>query len=79
MGHHTRLTGTRLASLASRNGTEGTIHLVTETINPFHAAPLAVYPKKKGTPYPNFYAKPITGSMVGRLQRGMDPDPPAAL
>src|SRR5262249_15818453 len=28
-------------------GSEGAIHFVTETINPFHATPLAVYTEKK--------------------------------
>jgi predicted dehydrogenase len=34
-------------------GSEGTIHFVTETINPFHAAPLAVYTEKKAKDLPD--------------------------
>jgi len=34
-------------------GSEGTIHFVTETINPFHATPLAVYTEKKGKDLPD--------------------------
>jgi predicted dehydrogenase len=33
-------------------GTEGTIHLATETLNPFHAAPLAVYTERKPADLP---------------------------
>jgi len=34
-------------------GTEGAIHLATETINPFHAAPLAVYTEKSAADLPD--------------------------
>jgi UDP-N-acetyl-2-amino-2-deoxyglucuronate dehydrogenase len=34
-------------------GSAGTIHLVTETINPFHAAPLAVYTEKRADELPD--------------------------
>jgi len=33
-------------------GSEGTVHFVTETMNPFHATPLAVYTEKKGKDLP---------------------------
>ena len=33
-------------------GSEGAIHLATETINPFHAVPLAVYTEKKSSDLP---------------------------
>src|SRR6185503_8889510 len=33
-------------------GSEGTIHLVTETVNPFHAAPLAVYTERPASQLP---------------------------
>ena len=34
-------------------GTEGSIHLATETINPFHAAPLAVYTERNAKDLPD--------------------------
>jgi predicted dehydrogenase len=34
-------------------GAEGTIHIATETINPFHAAPLAVYTEKSAKDLPD--------------------------
>ena len=34
-------------------GTEGTIHIATETINPFHAVPLAVYTEKSAKDLPD--------------------------
>jgi predicted dehydrogenase len=34
-------------------GSEGAIHLATETINPFHAVPLAVYTEKKAADLPD--------------------------
>jgi predicted dehydrogenase len=34
-------------------GTEGTIHLATETLNPFHAAPLAVFTERSAADLPD--------------------------
>ena len=34
-------------------GSEGTIHLATETLNPFHAAPLAVHTERKAADLPD--------------------------
>ena len=34
-------------------GTEGTIHIASETLNPFHAAPLAVYTEKSAKDLPD--------------------------
>ncbi len=34
-------------------GTEGTIHIASETLNPFHAAPLAVYTEKSAQELPD--------------------------
>ncbi len=54
-------------------GTEGSIHLATETLNPFHAAPLAVYTEKaaKDLPdilreahYPDAWWKGFDGSWI---------------
>jgi predicted dehydrogenase len=38
-------------------GSEGTIHFVTETINPFHGTPLAVYTEKKGSDLPDILSE----------------------
>jgi|GraSoi_2013_60cm_1033757.scaffolds.fasta_scaffold00061_14 predicted dehydrogenase len=38
-------------------GSEGTIHFATETINPFHATPLAVYTEKNGKDLPDILAE----------------------
>ena len=38
-------------------GSEGTIHFVTETINPFHGTPLAVYTEKKGKDLPDILSE----------------------
>jgi predicted dehydrogenase len=54
-------------------GSEGTIHLATETLNPFHAAPLAVYTEKKAEDlpevlrqahYPDAWWKGFTGGWI---------------
>jgi predicted dehydrogenase len=54
-------------------GAEGTIHLATETLNPFHAAPLAVYTEKKAEElpevlrqavYPDAWWKGFTGGWI---------------
>jgi len=38
-------------------GTEGAIHIATETINPFHAVPLAVYTEKSAKDLPDVLAE----------------------
>lgn len=38
-------------------GSEGTIHIASETLNPFHAAPLAVYTEKSVTDLPDVLAE----------------------
>ena len=54
---------------------EGTIHIATETVNPFHAAPLAVYTDKsaKDLPdvlreahYPDAWWKAFEGGWISR-------------
>lgn len=37
-------------------GSEGTIHIATETLNPFHAAPLAIYTEKSARDLPDVLA-----------------------
>ena len=55
-------------------GSEGTIHIATETVNPFHASPLAVYTDKpaKDLPdvlreahYPDAWWKAFEGGWIG--------------
>jgi predicted dehydrogenase len=48
-------------------GSEGTIHFVTETINPFHATPPAVYTEKKLKDLPDVLRKAYSGRVVERF------------
>ena len=56
-------------------GSEGTIHIASETLNPFHAAPLAVYTEKAADDLPDVlreahYPGRLVEELRGRLDHG---------